>query len=233
MEATGPNPSRWSRSTAGSAVAPPPSASMTARCTATRPGSRPVPRGRSRRGASLKALVSEVAPARSASRREPAWPTTPCPSALTTSSRRDRVVSRRKCLPAGTTETLDKPRRCSSEGTSAFPDMVRTRPRTKRAGRAAAVRARRHLHRLPAARLLTRTPPGAAPPRVGRAPCGGRAVAHSGEYRPYAVSCAVGVITDIRADWGRRPRHFAARIPAHEPQGSCSGEGEPRVELCI
>ena len=46
-EATGPNTSRWSRSTARSAIASPPSASITARSTAIRPGSCPVPRGRS------------------------------------------------------------------------------------------------------------------------------------------------------------------------------------------
>lgn len=96
VEATGPNTSRWSRSTARSAIASPPSASVTARSTATRPGSCPVPRGRSRHRASEKALVSVVASARSASRREPAWLTTPCPSALTTSLGRDRVVCTQK-----------------------------------------------------------------------------------------------------------------------------------------
>jgi hypothetical protein len=72
--------------------ASPLSASITARSTAMRPGSCPVPRGRSRCRASLKALVSGVASARFASRREPAWLTTPCPSALTTSLGRDRIV---------------------------------------------------------------------------------------------------------------------------------------------
>jgi hypothetical protein len=77
VEATEPNTSCWSRSTARSRIASPPSASITARSTATRPGSCPVPRGRSRCRASEKALVSVVASARSASRREPAWLTTP------------------------------------------------------------------------------------------------------------------------------------------------------------
>jgi hypothetical protein len=53
-------------------------------------------RGRSRCRASLKALVSEVASARSARRREPTWLTTPFPSALTTSLGRDRIVGTQK-----------------------------------------------------------------------------------------------------------------------------------------
>lgn len=67
VEATGPNTAAWSRSRARVAIASPPSASLTARSTAIRPGSCPVPRGRSRRSASVKALVRPVT---SASRRD-------------------------------------------------------------------------------------------------------------------------------------------------------------------
>ncbi len=96
VEATGPNTSAWSRSTARSPMASPPSASITARSTAILPGSCPVPRGRSRRSASVKALVRPVASARSASSRDPAWLTTPRPSAETTSLGRDPVVCTQK-----------------------------------------------------------------------------------------------------------------------------------------
>ena len=70
--ATGPNTSAWSRSTARSAMASPPSASITARSVAIRPGSCPVPRGRSGLSAVEYAAVSPVASARSASNRDPA-----------------------------------------------------------------------------------------------------------------------------------------------------------------
>lgn len=83
VEATGLNTPAWSRSTARSATASPPSASITARSVATRPGSRPVPRGRDDLRAAEYATVSPVTSARSASNRAPACPTTPAPSALT------------------------------------------------------------------------------------------------------------------------------------------------------
>ena len=90
-EATGPNSSGWLRSTARSAIASPPSASITARSTATRPGSWPESRWRSGANASLIAADRPVASARSASSRAPAWPTTPRPSAVTTIFGREEV----------------------------------------------------------------------------------------------------------------------------------------------
>lgn len=96
VEATGPNTSAWSRSAARSAIASPPSASITARSTAIRPGACPVPRGRSRHSASAKAALRPVASARSAGRREPTWRTTPRPSADTTSLGRDPVACTQK-----------------------------------------------------------------------------------------------------------------------------------------
>lgn len=57
-----------------------------------RPGSCPIPRGHSRRSASAKAPVRPVASARSGSRRDPAWLTTPHPAAETTSRGRDLAV---------------------------------------------------------------------------------------------------------------------------------------------
>ncbi|MEY9834792.1 hypothetical protein ABH941_000003 [Streptacidiphilus sp. EB103A] len=96
LEATVPNTAAWSRSRARSRMASPPSASITARSTATRPGSCPVPRGRRRRSALLNAPVRPVASARSASRREPAWLTAPRPSDETTSLGRDPVVCTQK-----------------------------------------------------------------------------------------------------------------------------------------
>lgn len=80
VEATGPKPSAWSRSRARSAVTSPPSASMIVRSTAIRPGSCPVPRGRSGRSASVKALVRLVTWEKSANKRDPAWLTTSWPS---------------------------------------------------------------------------------------------------------------------------------------------------------
>lgn len=63
-EATGPNTSVWSRSTARSAMASPPSVSVIARSVAIRPGSCPVPRGRRGRREAECAAVSPGAPAR-------------------------------------------------------------------------------------------------------------------------------------------------------------------------
>ena len=90
-EATGPNRSGWLRSTARSEIASPPSASITARSTATRPGS--CPESRCRNGASASDIAADrpVASARSASSRAPAWPTTPRPSAVTTILGREEV----------------------------------------------------------------------------------------------------------------------------------------------
>ncbi|GAA3482217.1 hypothetical protein GCM10018966_067490 [Streptomyces yanii] len=96
VEAIGPKTSAWSRSRARPAMASPPSAGITARSTAILPGLCPVPRGRRRRSASVNAAVRPVASARSASRRDPAWLTTPWPSAERTSLGRDPVVCTQK-----------------------------------------------------------------------------------------------------------------------------------------
>lgn len=74
VEAIGPNTPAWSRSTAGSAMVSPPSASVTAGSVAIRPGSCPVPRRRSGPGAAEYAAVGPVASARSAGSRTPACP---------------------------------------------------------------------------------------------------------------------------------------------------------------
>ena len=74
VEATGPKTAAWSRSTARSASASPPSASITAISVAIRPGSCPVPRGRTGLSAAEYTAVSPVASARSASNRAPACP---------------------------------------------------------------------------------------------------------------------------------------------------------------
>lgn len=92
VEVTGPKTVAWSRSTARSAMASPPSAGITARSVAIRPGSCPVPRGRSGLSAVECAAVSPVASARSASSRAPACPTTPEPSALTWNLGRDPIA---------------------------------------------------------------------------------------------------------------------------------------------
>jgi len=90
-EATDPNRSPWLRSTARSAIASPPSASITARSTATRPGSCPRSRRRNGANASLIAADRPIASARSATSRVPARPTTPRPSAVTTTFGREEV----------------------------------------------------------------------------------------------------------------------------------------------
>lgn len=73
VAATEPNTPAWSRSTARSAMASPPSASITARSVAIRPRSCPVPRsGRSGPSAVEYATVGPVASAISASIRTPA-----------------------------------------------------------------------------------------------------------------------------------------------------------------
>jgi hypothetical protein len=90
-EATDPNSSGWLRRTVRSAIASPPSASITARSTATRPGLWPESRWRSGANASLTAADRPVTSARSTSIRAPAWFTTPRPSAVTTSLGRKEV----------------------------------------------------------------------------------------------------------------------------------------------
>lgn len=96
VEATGPNTVGWSRRMSRSRIASPPSASITAMSTAIRPGACPVPRGRILRSTSVGAAVRPVASARSAGRRDPAWLTTPWPSAETTSRGREAVVCTQK-----------------------------------------------------------------------------------------------------------------------------------------
>jgi hypothetical protein len=91
-DATDPNNSHWSRSTARSAIASPPSATITAKSTATRPGSWPPRRCRNPASARLNCSVRPVASATSAKRRAPAWPTTPRPSALTVILGRPRLA---------------------------------------------------------------------------------------------------------------------------------------------
>ena len=83
-----PNSSGWSRSTARSEIASPPSASITATSASTRPGSCLERRCRSPPSASLKACGTPVTSARSASSRDPACETTPRPSAVTVTTGR-------------------------------------------------------------------------------------------------------------------------------------------------
>lgn len=111
VEATGPNTSPWSRSTARSAIASPPSASITARSVAVRPGSCPVPRGRNGLSVVEYAVVRPVASARSASKRAPACPTTPEPSADTWSLGREPIPCTQKVPSVWTDRT---PRQGSS-----------------------------------------------------------------------------------------------------------------------
>ena len=90
-EATGPNSSGTPRRTARSVIASPPSASIVARSTATRPRSWPPARRPATARASLKPLVNPVTSAISVNRRVPAWETTPRPSAVTSTRGREPV----------------------------------------------------------------------------------------------------------------------------------------------
>ena len=82
-EATSPKRSGWFRRTLRSERLSPPSASITARSTRTRPGSCFERRLRVGAIAADSAWVRPTASARSANRRLPAWPATPAPSAVT------------------------------------------------------------------------------------------------------------------------------------------------------
>ncbi|RKT04490.1 hypothetical protein BX286_2444 [Streptomyces sp. 3211.6] len=83
-------------------IASPPSASITARSVAIRPGSWPVPRGRS---TVEYAAVSPVASARSSSKRAPACPTTPDPSVDTTSRGSEPIAFTQKVPFSGDDRT--------------------------------------------------------------------------------------------------------------------------------
>ena len=91
-DATDPNRSGWSRSTLRSDRLVPPSATITARSTSTRPGSWAERRWRVGAMAADRPAVSPSASATSASNRLPAWAATPVPSEVTT--RRGRRVLR-------------------------------------------------------------------------------------------------------------------------------------------
>jgi hypothetical protein len=153
VEATLPNTSPWSRSMARSAIASPPSASITARSVAVRPGSCPVPRGRNGLSAVEYAVVRPVASARSASyvpRRA-----RPHPNRRRTHEAWDenRYPARRKCRPLGPTEPLDEVHRPSSEGTFVFPPRIW--PHSNRNGEA---NCRTRPRRRPSSRLSARPP---------------------------------------------------------------------------
>ena len=117
-DATGPNSSAWPRSTARSAIASPPSASITATSTAIRPGSCPEARCRNGSSASDTASDSPVASARSVSSRAPAWPTTPRPSARDNDLRTGASTLHRAGALRLARQILRKIHRCRSEGTS-------------------------------------------------------------------------------------------------------------------
>ena len=110
-DATEPNRSTWLRNTARSEMASPPSASITARSSATRPGSCPECRCRNDTNASDIAADKPVASARSTNSRAPAWPTTPRPFAVTTILGREEVRFILRVPFDWTTGTLDKSHR--------------------------------------------------------------------------------------------------------------------------
>ena len=107
-EATGPNRSLWLRSTTGSEMASPPSASSKARSSTTRPGSCPDCRCRNDPSSYDIAFDRPGASARSTSSRAPAWATTPRPSTLTTILGRQEVRFTLRVPFTWTDGTLDK-----------------------------------------------------------------------------------------------------------------------------
>ena len=107
-EATGPSTAAWWRSTSMSAIASPPSASITATSLSTWPRSWTG----DERAAHHRPRQLAVRPVRSASRRSPtlpAWATTPTPSAETDNPDDHDVRFTYRVLPAGRTWALASP----------------------------------------------------------------------------------------------------------------------------